>query len=54
MPVGAPLKYQNSIEKAIKELFKKRYLVSKKTRFGLQVSLNKNMISEIEHIMRME
>ncbi len=48
---GAPPKYQNSIDKAIKELFKNGYLVPKKTGYGLQVSLNKNMIPEIEEII---
>jgi hypothetical protein len=48
---GIPQKYQNSIDKAIKELFKNGYLVIKKTGHGDHVSLNKNMIPQIEQIL---
>jgi len=48
---SAPPKYQNSIDKAIKDLYRYGYLVRKKTSYGEQVSLNKNMIPEIEGII---
>ena len=48
---GAPSKFQNSIDKAIKDLYKFGYLVRKKAGYGEQVSLNKNMIPQIEEII---
>ena len=51
---GLPPKYQKSIDKAIRDLYRYGYLVRKKTSYGEQVSLNTNMIPQIEGILGVE
>jgi hypothetical protein len=51
---GAPSEYHRSIDKAAKDLIRKGYIVLKTTGYGMQVSLNKNMIPEIEQILEIE
>jgi uncharacterized NAD(P)/FAD-binding protein YdhS len=48
---GLPPKFQKSVDKAIKDLIKNGYIVIKKTGYGIHVSLNVNMIPEIEGIL---
>lgn len=48
---GAPPEFQKTIEKAGKELIRKGYIVIKKTGYGDHVSLNINMLHEIEQIL---
>jgi hypothetical protein len=48
---GVPPRFQRSIERAIKDLIKWGFIVKKITGYGMQVSLNVNMIPEIERIL---
>ena len=40
------------VEKIAKELIKQRFLITKPTNYGLQVSLNKEKIKEIEEFIK--
>ena len=49
---GFPSHLGKNINKIIKDLIKKRFLITKPAHYGLQVSLNKNKITEIERFIK--
>lgn len=49
---GFPKHLGKEIEKAAKELIKSEWLITKPTSYGLQVSLNKDKLLEIEEHIR--
>jgi len=49
---GFPSHLKGDIDKIAKELIKNGFLVAKPTFYGLQVSLNKEKISEIEEFIK--
>ncbi|OIO41814.1 hypothetical protein CO154_02665 [Candidatus Pacearchaeota archaeon CG_4_9_14_3_um_filter_31_7] len=49
---GFPKHLGKEVEKAANELLKQGWLISKPTSYGLQVSLNKNKIQEIENFIK--
>ena len=48
---GFPKHLGKEVEKAAKELIKARWLITKPTSYGLQVSLNKEKLIEIEYFI---
>ncbi len=48
---GFPGHLGKDIGKVAKDLIRKRWIVTKPTSYGLQVSLNKNIIKEIEEFI---
>ena len=48
LKMGFPKHLSKEVEKAAKELIKEGWLVTKPTSYGLQVSLNKDRLAEIE------
>ncbi|MEK6973771.1 MAG: hypothetical protein AABW41_00805 [Nanoarchaeota archaeon] len=48
---GFPSHIRKDVEKIAKELVKQGYLITKPTSYGLQVSLNKEKIKEIEEFI---
>jgi hypothetical protein len=48
---GVPPHFQRNINGAIKDLVKWGFIVKKTTSYGMQVSLNVNMIPEVERIL---
>ena len=49
---GFPKHLGKEVESAAKELIKKGWLITKPTNYGLQVSLNKNRLMEIESFIK--
>ena len=49
---GFPKHLGKTVEFSAKELIKKRWLITKPTGYGLQVSLNKDMLREIEEFIK--
>lgn len=49
---GFPSHLGKDIKKTAKELIRQGYLITKQTSYGLQVSLNKNRIKEIENFIK--
>ena len=49
---GFPSHLGGNIGKIAKELIKEKYLITKPTDYGLQVSLNKDKIAEIEGFIK--
>ena len=49
---GFPSYLGKNVEKIAKELVKKGYLITKPTSYGLQVSLNKEKLKEIEDFIK--
>lgn len=49
---GFPSHIGKDVKKIAEELIKKGFLVAKPTSYGLQVSLNKNKIGEIEDLIK--
>ena len=49
---GFPSHLGKDIEKIARELIKQQYIITKPTVYGLQVSLNKDKITEIEEFIR--
>lgn len=49
---GFPKHLGKEVESSAKELIKKGWLVTKPTGYGLQVSLNKDRINEIEEFIK--
>jgi len=45
---GFPVHLGKEVEKVSKDLVKQNYLITKPTNYGLQVSLNKDKLKEIE------
>lgn len=48
---GFPSHLGREVEKVIKTLIKKGYIITKPTSYGLQVSLNKEKLKEIEEFI---
>jgi hypothetical protein len=48
---GVPSHMRGEIEDSIKELTKAGFILKKPTTYGLQVSLNPNLIPEVERIL---
>ncbi len=48
---GFPLHIRRDIEKIAKELIKEQFILTKPASYGLQVSLNKERIKEIEEFI---
>ena len=48
LKMGFPKHLSKEVEKSAKELIKEGWLVTKPTSYGLQVSLNKDRLAEIE------
>jgi hypothetical protein len=49
---GFPGHLGKEVENAAKELIRKRFLITKPTSYGMQVSLNKDKIPEIEEFIK--
>ena len=49
--MGFPKHLGKEVEKAAKELIKEKWLITKPTNYGLQVSLNKEKLIEIENFI---
>lgn len=45
---GFPSHLGNKVNRIVKELIKRRFIIKKPASYGLQVSLNKNKIREVE------
>lgn len=54
LKMGFPKHLGKEIEKCAKELIKENWLIKKPTSYGLQVSLNKEKLLEIEHFIKKE
>ena len=52
LKMGFPSHLRGDIGKAAKELIKEKYLIAKPADYGLQVSLNKDKIAEIEGFIK--
>jgi len=52
LPKGFPSHRRGEVKDAVKELIKEGLLIPKPTSYGLQVSLNKYRIAEIERIIK--
>lgn len=52
LKMGFPSHLGKDIKKIAEQLIKQRYLVTKPTSYGLQVSLNKEKINEIEEFIK--
>ncbi len=48
---GFPSHFGKDVEKIAKELIKERFIITKPTSYGLQVSLNKEKLKEIEEFI---
>ena len=51
LKMGFPKHLGKEVEKAAKELIKEKWLITKPTNYGLQVSLNKEKLIEIENFI---
>ena len=49
---GFPSNLGKEIEKVARKLIKEKYILTKPTSYGLQVSLNKNKLAEIEDFVK--
>lgn len=49
---GFPVHFGKEIDKAVKELIKEKLILTKPASYGLQVSLNKEKISEIDEFIK--
>jgi len=52
LPKGFPSHRKGEVKDAVKELIKEGLLIPKPTAYGLEVSLNKHRIADIEKIIR--
>ncbi|MFQ6120724.1 MAG: hypothetical protein ACE5KE_12685 [Methanosarcinales archaeon] len=52
LPKGFPQHNKKEVKKIAKKLIKARYLISKPTSYGLEVSLNPKMLEEIKKIIK--
>ena len=52
IPKGFPKHARGDVKKALKSLIRKGYVIRKPTSYGMEVSLNPDMIGEITEVLR--